>query len=86
MNGNPVILSDSSDVEINPMSGRATVKEALHALAEQLPANATWKDVAYEAYVREEIEQGLSEAQAGDFASDDEVRNTFAQWGVQLAD
>jgi predicted transcriptional regulator len=59
-----------------------SIKEDLHALAEQLPADATWKDVAYEAYVRQEIEAGLAEAKRGDFASDDEVREAFAKWGV----
>lgn len=60
-----------------------SIKEALHTLAEQLPADATWKDVAYEAYVRQEIEAGLVEAQRGEFAGDDEVKEAFAKWGVQ---
>ncbi len=60
-----------------------SIKEDLRALAEQLPADATWKDVAYEAYVRQEIEAGLAEAKRGDFASENEVRDAFAKWGVQ---
>lgn len=36
----------------------ANIREALHTLADQLPDGATWKDVAYEAYVRQEIEAG----------------------------
>ena len=60
------------------------IKQALHALADQLPASATWKDVAYEAYVRQEIEAGLEEAKRNDFASNDEVKDTFAKWGVQI--
>lgn len=28
------------------------IRQAVHALADQLPENATWKDVAYEAYAR----------------------------------
>lgn len=66
------------------MASQATLKDALHALAEQLPESATWRDVAYEAYVREEIEAGLAEARRGEIASDKAVRDTFAQWGVQL--
>jgi hypothetical protein len=46
----------------------ANLREALHTLAEQLPEGATWKDVAYEAYVRQEIEAGLEEARRGAFA------------------
>ena len=60
------------------------IKQALHALADQLPDDATWKDVVYEAYVRQEIEAGLSEAQRGEFASPDDVQAAFARWGVQV--
>ena len=60
-----------------------SIKEELHALAEQLPADATWKDVAYEACVRQEIEAGLAEANRGDFAGEDEVRDVFAKWGAK---
>ena len=60
-----------------------SIKEDLHVLAEQLPADATWKDVAYEAYVRQEIEAGLADARRSDFAGEDEVRDAFAKWGVQ---
>ena len=40
--------------------------------------------MAYEAYVRQEMEAGLAEAQRGEFADDNEVKNTFARWGVQV--
>lgn len=54
------------------------IRQALHAPADQLPENATWKDVAYKVYVRQEIEAGLSQARSGDFASANEVREAFA--------
>ncbi len=60
------------------------IKQALHALADQLPEDATWQDVLYEAYVRQSIEAGLSEARRGEFAGDDEVKAAFAKWGVQV--
>ena len=60
------------------------IKQALHSLADQLPDNATWKDVVYEAYVRQEIEAGLSEARRSEFASADDVQAAFATWGVQV--
>lgn len=64
--------------------GTASIKDALHHLADVLPENATWKDVAYEAYVRQEMEAGLAEAQRGEFADDSDVKKTFARWGVQV--
>lgn len=62
----------------------ADIKQALHQLADVLPDNATWKDVAYEAYVRQEMEAGLAEAQRGEFADESDVKNSFARWGVQV--
>ena len=62
----------------------ANLREQVHELADHLPDNATWKDVAYEAYVRQEIEAGLAEAQRGEFASEEEVNDTFKKWGVQI--
>ncbi len=60
------------------------IKKALHSLADQLPDDATWKDIAYEAYVRQEIEAGLAEAKRGEFASEDEIKDAFKLWGVQV--
>ncbi len=77
-------MLNTNEPEVVPMQTPAKVKDALHALADQLPDTATWKDVAYEAYVRQEIESGLAEAQRGEFASDEEVKDTFALWGVQI--
>jgi predicted transcriptional regulator len=34
-------------------------------LVEQLPAGAGWDDLAYEEYVRQAIEQGFADAEAG---------------------
>jgi predicted transcriptional regulator len=62
------------------------IKQALHHLADELPDSATWKDVAYEAYVRQEMETGLAEARRGEFAADKDIKNAFAKWGVQVED
>ena len=62
----------------------ANIKQSLHHLAEQLPDDATWKDVLYEAYVRQEIAAGVEAADRGEFASDDDVKSAFAKWGVQI--
>ncbi|MEX0900343.1 MAG: hypothetical protein WD081_06590 [Gammaproteobacteria bacterium] len=60
------------------------IRQALRDLAEQLPDDADWKDVAYEAHVRQEAESGLEESRRGEVASDDEVKSAFAKWGVQI--
>ena len=38
-----------------------TIRDQLHHLADELPTDATWKDVLYEAYFRQEVEAGLAE-------------------------
>ncbi len=41
------------------MGTMMTIKEQARELVEQLPEDATWKDLLYEVYVRQEIEAGL---------------------------
>lgn len=43
----------------------ATPKEAAKQLIEHMPNEATWEDILYELYVRNEIEKGLSDVEAG---------------------
>lgn len=66
------------------MDDMANIRKALHTLADQLPEDATWKDVAYEAYVRQEVEAGLTEERDGEFATEQEVNSAFEKWGVQV--
>ena len=40
-------------------------KEDAHKLIDGMPANATWEDLIHEIYVREVIERGLSDSEAG---------------------
>ncbi|RZL09936.1 MAG: hypothetical protein EOO62_13570 [Hymenobacter sp.] len=42
-----------------------SVREQVHALAEQLSEEATWEDVAYEIYVRQAIERGIEASKEG---------------------
>jgi hypothetical protein len=41
------------------------IKPAAHRLVEQLPDNATWDDLMYEIYLRQAIEAGVIESDAG---------------------
>lgn len=36
------------------------IREKIHHLADELPTDATWKDVLYESYVSQEIEASLA--------------------------
>jgi predicted transcriptional regulator len=53
------------------------VKEEARRLVEKLPEDATWDDVMHEIYVRQSIEAGLADAEAGRLTSVEDVRSKF---------
>lgn len=50
------------------------IKEEAHRLIEELPEDATWKDVEYAMHVRQQIEQGLQDVEEGRTMTTDELR------------
>lgn len=58
-------------------SANTTVKQQAHELIDQLPDNATWRDVVYEIVVRREIELGLADSEAGRTTPAEEVLKEF---------
>jgi len=52
-------------------------KEDAHRLVDQLPANATWEDLMHEIYVREAIESGLEDSNAGSTKDVKEIRKKY---------
>lgn len=54
-----------------------TVKEEAKRLVEELPEEATWNDLMYEIYVRQQIEEGIKAADEGRVLSHEEVRQRF---------
>lgn len=60
-----------------------TIRQKVHALAEELPPDASWDDVIEEARFRRAVELGMAAADRGAFATDEEVRNAFARRGVK---
>ena len=52
-------------------------KEEAHKLIDQLPPNATWEDLMHEIYVREAIESGLADSEAGMTKSVAEIRAKY---------
>lgn len=53
----------------------ATPKQAAKQLIEQLPDQASWDDIMYELYVKQKIEEGLADIEAGRTVSHEEVKN-----------
>jgi len=54
-------------------------KDQAHMLVDKMPDNATWDDLMHEIYVREAIEQGLSDSKAGRTT---DVREVRAKYGL----
>ena len=52
-------------------------KNDAHRLVDQLPANATWADLAHTIYVRGAIESGLEESNAGRTTNVKEIRRKY---------
>lgn len=57
----------------------ASIKEEAHKIVAGLPENATWEDLIYRLYVRESIEAGIADADAGRVVDVSQVR---AEYGL----
>ena len=53
------------------------VRSDAHRLIDALPDGATWDDVMYRVYVRQCIESGIQDADAGRVVDVEEVRRRF---------
>ena len=53
------------------------IKEEAHRIVDQLPENSTWDDLMHEIYVRQAIERGLADSEAGRTTSVEAVREKF---------
>lgn len=59
----------------------ASIKQEAQRLVEELDENATWDDLMYKIYVRQAIEAGLKDSEAGRTHDVSQVR---ARFGLQL--
>lgn len=53
------------------------LKEEAQHLVEQLPESATWEDLMYRIYVRQAIDAGLADSDAGRVGEVGELRARF---------
>ena len=51
-----------------------SAKELARRIIEQLPEQATWDDIMYELYVKQKIEEGLADVEAGRTVPHEEVK------------
>ena len=57
-----------------------TAKEQVQQILEMLPEDASLEDIQYHIYVRQKIEQGLDDVNAGRVVSHGEVQKRLAKW------
>jgi predicted transcriptional regulator len=62
------------------------IKDALLELAQQLPEECTWDEVMYRVFVRQKIDAGLKDADAGRTISHEEVfeERSFTRPAISL--
>jgi predicted transcriptional regulator len=53
------------------------IKDEARRLVDRLPENASWDDLMYEIYVRQAIERGLADSNAGRTKPIEEVRARY---------
>ncbi|OOP56944.1 MAG: hypothetical protein AYP45_06435 [Candidatus Brocadia carolinensis] len=53
------------------------IKKEAMKLIEKLPENSTWEDLMHEIYVRQSIEAGLADSEAGRTKAVETVRKKF---------
>ncbi len=56
---------------------KLNIKAEARKLIDKLPDNSTWDDLMYEIYVRQVVEAGLNDSNAGKVVSVKEVRAKF---------
>ncbi len=54
-----------------------SIKEQAHRLVDNLPDGATWEDVMHRIYVRQAIDAGIKDSDAGRTIDVEEVRKRF---------
>ena len=54
------------------------VRDTLTEIARLLPSDASWEDVQYHLYVRQQVEAGLADDEAGRLIDTNEMRKRLA--------
>ena len=53
----------------------SSVKQAAQAVLDHLPDNATWDELMYELYVKQKIEAGLADVEAGRTVTHEQLKD-----------
>jgi predicted transcriptional regulator len=56
---------------------KAVLKKEIENMLDDLPEDANWDDVMYKIYVRQSIDQGLKDSEAGRTVSHEDIKKTY---------
>jgi hypothetical protein len=70
------LIRDTTPVYIRDMNA-TNIKEEAKRLLEKLPDDLTWDDLMHEIYVRQSIDAGLADSEAGKVVEVSDVRKQF---------
>jgi predicted transcriptional regulator len=62
------------------MASMETAKDQVQQILQKLPEDASLEDIQYHIYVRQKIQQGLDDVEAGRVLSHAEVQKRLAKW------
>ena len=62
------------------MVNMETAKEQVQQILQKLPEDASLEDIQYHIYVRQKIQQGVDDVEAGRVLSHAEVQQRLAKW------
>lgn len=71
------MLKSPVHYETCTLMSTATLKQTAHQLIDELPDDASWKDLIYELSVLQDIEEGLQDSEAGRTIDNATVRKQF---------
>jgi len=57
-----------------------TAKEQVQQILDELPESASLEDIQYHIYVRQKIQQGLEDVEAGLVVPHEEVEKRLSKW------
>jgi hypothetical protein len=61
----------------------ANLRDTVHALADQMPEDATIEDAIERLSFMRAVDEGKRAAASEEFATEDQVRSVFAKYGVK---
>lgn len=63
-----------------PLRYMRSAKETVRQILDELPDSASLEDIQYHIYVREKVERGLRDVEAGRVVDQDEAKRRMAKW------